>query len=282
MLYHCANDQLLKSSFHIKSATEFNPANSVLLVIAGKRQCRFAVMNYLSKELVEFGYYTSIDEEEDYKKFFEETETLSKRYYQSVIAYDSGETIQVPAAVYKYEDGPLYVDAAYGQYVHTTTISENVPGWNLFNVYRLPASLQSAAAWKFLSGKFWNLDSVILKSAMEKGEVIKTDFKPDEFTAVIVKENKLQLVKTFSYSTPEDVLYYLLKACQQVNLSQHTVKLSLSGLIEKDSAIYRELNKYFIHVEFESLPADIKIGEALRTHPDHYYSSICKLALCVS
>ena len=83
------------------------------------------------------------------------------------------------------------------------------------------------------------------------------------------------------YTTHEDVLYYLLKCCQQLNLSQQQVYLFLSGLIEKDSALYRELYKYFIHLEFEQLANDIKLTDALTIHPPHYYSSISKLAACV-
>jgi len=273
----------LKTSFHIKPGSEYNPANSVLLMIIGKRHCSFAVINYLSKELMEYGYYTSNEDEEDYKKFFEETETLNTRYYQVAIAYDADELIQIPSSVYKYEDGQVYLDLVYGKSANTTVISENVPGWNLHTVYRLPTPLQSAANWKFLSGKFWNIHSVLLKNHSHGSEeAMIVDFKTDELTVLALKDNKLLLAKTFSYSSPEDVLYYLLKACHQSGLSQQATKLSLSGLIEKDSAIYRELYKYFINIEFESLNGSVKLNEALTAHPEHYYSSISKLAACVS
>jgi hypothetical protein len=114
------------------------------------------------------------------------------------------------------------------------------------------------------------------------GEMIMADFKTDEFSVLVLKDQALQLAKTYSYSSPGDVLYYLLKACHQLGLSQQTLKLSLSGLIEKDSVIYRELSKYFINVELESLTGDVKLNEALMAHPAHYYSSISKLAACVS
>lgn len=275
----------MKASFHIKSETENNPANSVLLVIAGARHCSFAVMNYLSKELVEFGYYTfkDNDEDADYKNFFEQTEVLKIRYYHAAIAYDTNETIQVPAAIYKYEDGPLHLDAVYGRKVHTTVISENVPGWNLYNIYRLPTSLQSAASWKFLSGKFWSSYSVLLKNLPgDNGETMLVDFRTDDFSVLVLKANKLQLAKTYFYSSPADVLYYLLKICHQLNLSQQAIKLRLSGLIEKDSFIYRELYKYFINIDFESLTGEVKLADALKAHPGHYYSTISKLAACVS
>jgi hypothetical protein len=251
-------------------------------MIAGIRHCSFAVMNYLSKELVEFGYYTSTEDENDYKSFFEGIESLNNRYYQMAIGYDANESVQIPSVVYKYEDGQLNLEAAYGKNVHTTVVSENVPGWNLYNIYRLPSNLHSAISWKFLSAKSWGINSVLLKDHSPKNEeTMIIDFKTDEFSLVVLKNNKLLLAKTFTYTSPEDVLYYLLKCCHQLNLSQQTVKLSLAGLIEKDSAIYRELYKYFINLEFETLSADVKLAEALTVHPEHYFSSISKLAACV-
>lgn len=240
-------------------------------------------MDYLSKELVEFGYYISRTDENDYKKFFEETPALNTRYYQAAIAYDTNESIQIPSVIYKYEEGQLHLDAIYGRDIYTTVVSENVAGRNFHNIYRLPTDLHSAASWKFLSGKFWNIYSVLLKNYSSKNEdVMIVDFKTDDLSLVVLRDNKLVLTKTFSYTLPDDVLYYLLKCSQQSNLSQQTVRLLLSGLIEKDSAIYRELYKYFINIEFDVLTPDIKLAEPLKAHPDHYYSSISKLAACVS
>ena len=133
-----------------------------------------------------------------------------------------------------------------------------------------------------MSGKFWHLYTVVLKNLPSKQEeLIFIDFKTDEFSLVILNENKLLLCQTFAYTTPDDVLYHLLKCCQQLNLSQKQANIFLSGLIEKDSALYRELYKYFIHLEFESLAGEIKLAEELSAHPQHYYSSISKLAACV-
>jgi hypothetical protein len=248
----------------------------------GTRHCSFAVMNYLSKELVEFGYFIAEDET-DYLKFLDETGLLNNPYYQTAVAYDANESVQIPSVVYRYEDGQLQLDAVYGKGIQTNIISESLPGLNLYNVYRLPANLHSSISRKFLSGKSWHLNSVIMKnfSSYQAGAMF-VDFKTDEFSVVAVKESKLLLCQTFVYTAPEDVLYYLLKCCQQVNFSQQLVQVFLSGLIEKDSALYRELYKYFINLEFETLSNEIKLATPLTIHPDHYYSSISKLAACVS
>ena len=209
-------------------------------------------MNYLSKELVEFGYFTTAEDEADYSKFFEDNGLMNDRYYQTAIAYDANESVQVPSVVYKYEDGHLHLDAIYGKDVHVNVVSENLTALNLYNVYRLPSNLHAILSRKFLNGKFWHLFTVVLKNLPSKqSELIFIDFRTDEFSLVILKEKKLLLCQTFAYTNPDDVLYHLLKSCQQLNLSQKQAKIFLSGLIEKDSALYRELYKYFIHLEFE-------------------------------
>jgi Protein of unknown function (DUF3822) len=272
----------LKPSFHIKPASAPDPASSILLLIAGERQCSFAVMNYLSRELVEFGYYTTEGDEPGYVKFFDENELMNGRYYQTAIAYDVNESVQIPSAVYKYEDGQLHLDTVYGREVQQNIVSENLAAFNLYNVYRMPAKLQSTISRKFLSGKFWHFYTVVLKNvSSQQPQSMFIDFKRDEISIVILKENRLLLAQTFSYATPEDLLYNLLKCCQQLDLSQQQVKVFLSGLIEKDSAIYRQLYKYFINLEFETSSSELKLTEELKVHPEHYFSSISKLASCV-
>lgn len=275
-------NQLLKPSFHIKPATEPNPADSILLLIAGTRHCSFAVMNHQSKELVEFGYYTAGADEADYSEFFVENRFMNNRYHQTAIAYDANETVQIPSVVYKYEDGQLHLDAIYGKDVQVNIIAENLPVLNLYNVYRMPSNLHATITRKFLSAKSWHLYTVVLKNApIQRAESMFIDFKTDEFSVIILRESKLLLCQTFMYTTPDDVLYYLLKCCQHLNLSQKQTKIFLSGLIEKDSVLYRELYKYFIHLEFEALANNIKLAKELSAHPPHYYSSISKLAACV-
>jgi hypothetical protein len=282
LLYHCHNKiNYLKASFHIKPDNEHNPSSSILLLIAGTRHCSFAVMNYLSKELVEFGYFTAADEE-DYLRFFAETGLLNNRYHQTAIAFDANECVQIPSVVYQYEDGQLHLDSLYGKSPHTNIISENLPALNLYNVYRMPANLYSSISRRFLSGKYWHLYTVVIRNlSLREKEFMLIDFKTDELSLVVFKENKLLLCQTITYTTPEDVLYYLLKCCRQSGLSQQQTKVFLSGLIEQDSAVYRELYKYFINLEFESLSGEIKLTDALNIHPQHYYSTISKLAACV-
>lgn len=270
-------------SLQIKAEHSPDPSQTILLMIAGDNHLSYAFLNRLTNELFEFGYYSSDNlNEEGWMNFFEEHAELSERYFQSAIAYSSPEALLVPSAFYKAEEAQLQHTAIYGQQVQSALITEFISEWNLYNIYRVSESLHTAAGKKFMTGKFWNIYSVHLKnSAHENQSSFLVDFRSDEFSVIVFKNGTLQLAQTFPYASPEDVLYYLLKVCNQLDISQQEVKIRLSGLIEKDSSIYRELYKYFIQLDFETISDSISISHALNEYPHHYYSSICKLAKCV-
>jgi hypothetical protein len=273
----------LRLSLHVKADESPGPSQTILLMIAGNKQFSYALLNHLSKEVFEFGHYTSEGfKDEEWADFFEQNKIFTERYHQTAIAFNVTESILVPSEFYKAEDTRLQLNAVYGNDVESNLITEFLPDWSIYNVYRLQESLHTAISRRFVTGKFWNINSVWLKSFSEKKQnSILIDFSTDDFSVIVFKDDLLQLAQTFAYSSPEDVLYYLLKICRQLDLTQKEVKIILSGLIEKDSSIYRELYKYFIRLEFESIPSEIRLAEALNEYPDHYFSSICKLATCV-
>jgi len=120
-------------------------------------------MNHMSKELVEFGYFTAEDEE-DYLKFFNETGLMNGRYYQTAVVYDANETVQIPSVIYRYEDGQTHLDALYGKAVQMNIVSEHLSAFNLYNIYRVPATIQSTISRQFLSSKSWHFYTIVLKN----------------------------------------------------------------------------------------------------------------------
>jgi len=96
----------------------------------------------------------------------------------------------------------------------------------------------------------------------------------------MVKKNKqLQLAQAYSYKTPLDVVYYLLKICYEFGLDQSEVFVILSGLIDQDSAMYSELHSYFLNLYFAQ-PPPYSVPE--NEYPHHYFTSLYNLAACVS
>ena len=271
----------MKTLINILPSPEINYSTCDLLLIAGERYFSFGILDHISRELSGFKLCT-FEQKEELELLFQDEELLRQRYNQVLIAYDTYESVFIPTEVYNKDELAVHLDVLYGKNVDHSIVSESLPALDIYNVYRVSSGLQKTIQSKFTNNYNWQFYSVLLKNAgSAKKDTINVEFKTDEFTVLVQKSGKMILAQTFNYSAPNDVLYYFLKISQQLNLSQQETEVLVSGLIEKDSALYRELYKYFINIEFDSIYGQVKLGEELKTNPEHYYSSISKLAACV-
>lgn len=280
---HAAKLFNLNPTYHIKAEEISNPEEAVLLMTAGDFFFSFAILKHVSKEIVEFGYYSFLNRQEGkWIDFFDNNELLTANYFQSAIAFNPATSMLVPAAHYNEEKVQVQLDVLSGPDFHSDTITEYLPEWNLYTIARVPQPLHSAVNSYFVSGKSFSTNFVLLKNIPpEKPDFFLVDFRTDEFTVLVFKDRQLLLLNAYPYSTPGDVLYYLLKICRQYGIVQQEINIILAGLIEKNSAIFRELYKYFIHLQFDDLIAGITVKDELNKCPCHYFSTISKLAACV-
>jgi hypothetical protein len=117
--------------------------------------------------------------------------------------------------------------------------------------------------------------------AKDEEEYMKTVFYSDKMVVIIFKNGQLQLIQTFPYHDSKDPAYHLLNCCQQLKLDPEKLVFEASGLVERQSALYNELYKYFLQLSFEHIEDNIIITDELKEYPLHYFSSLLKMAVCV-
>ena len=64
------------------------------------------------------------------------------------------------------------------------------------------------------------------------------------FEIVVVQNQQLLLFNSFDYNTPEDFIYYILFAAEQLGLNPENFNLELIGGINKNDAFYDIVYKY--------------------------------------
>lgn len=158
-------------------------------------------------------------------------------------------------------------------------LQDRIAEWQLLTSYAVPQSLYTALSTSFNMPEFYHTYTSMIRSRQDTvDDSIQINFHTTTFSVLVKKSRAIQLVQTYSYSSPLDVVYYLLKICYEFELSQSDVLLVLSGLVEKDSALYSELQQYFIQLQFAS-PSDLKVPDS--DHPDYYFQSLYNIAACV-
>lgn len=253
----------------------------LLAIRVGECYCSFAIIDLATTQLTRMAHY---GEEEitasHLDEIFSANPDLNKNFTDVLVCYDYPQHTMIPSEHYRAEDAPVLLQAMCGNNSNASIVSELVPGWQMYSVYAVPKDIYEWMNRKFPAGKYWHHYSVAIKSiaGADASGCISIDLGTDNFSLVVGKSSSFLLAQNFSYSSPADVLYYLLKVCQQFNLKQQDVNLILSGLIEKDSSLYKVLHQYFLNLEFRDALWNLDSNE----YPAHFFTSLNDLALCAS
>jgi hypothetical protein len=210
---------------------------------------------------------------------------LKREVKETIVVYNFSDSSLIPEPIFSMDSNREIIDTLHGNLKKGLILTEKIPWWELFNVYRIPPDLHQLLQQTFTAGKYWHYYSLLLKSfkmfdSAEKEDCIKVIFYADKMVTLVVRDGKVHLVQTFLYQDTKDVIFHLLNCCQQLGISQEEVKLILGGLIDRQSALSTELHKYFLRIQFEAIDESIKVTDELKELPLHYFSSLLKMAVC--
>ena len=86
---------------------------------------------------------------------------------------------------------------------------------------------------------------------------------------VVLERQNLLFFNTYNFSTPSDLLYYVLLAYDQFRLNPMQTPLTLAGNILKDSELFSMLYRFVREVRFATPPTRIHLPSKVETLPVH-------------
>ena len=273
----------MKQAYHIESGKNEEPAQQILSIRIGERHFGFAVTSLNATELFKLAWYTDMEiDEAALADIISKHPELKSSYHHTFICYDYPQSVLVPLNHYKQDDAKLLLKSMFGISGKDAVVTEPVPGWQLHNLYAVPKVVYDWTYQHFPSSNYWHTYSIGIKNSVvtDFEGSLAADFRTDEFSLVVTRGTRVLLTQTFPYSTPADVIYYLLDICRQFSFQQETVRLSLAGLIAKDSTLYKELYQYFIHIRFRESEWRIPQFANEENYPAHFFTSLNDLARC--
>ena len=262
-------------------------AQSVLLMEVGPQHIFYGIMGMGNNEIQQAAFYSGSPQEEENLLYqvFEKHPELNTSFYQVIIALHVAQNVLIPEKFYQENSTSTLLEVLHGQASNHKVISEKVEGFDIYNVYQAPQYMYDYMNRHYSHAKYLHGYTAGIRNIHFPPDVtpqLIVDFKPSQITVYAVKHNQLQLVQMFPYESPADVIFYLAKICFQLGILQHEVKIIIEGLIDESSAAYLNLQKYFTHVQFGQVPDLVRFAEDFKQHPVHFYSSLYKLATCVS
>lgn len=273
---------------NIDGKTNGVASQSVLMMEIGSHHIFYGILNKADQQLVKAAFYTGShqqDEEVLLQQVVDKHTDLQDNYFQVICSFSIPRQLLVPEKFYQDQSAQTLLDLLHGAPSDGKLIIEKVDGYDFHNIYQVPLYAYDWVQRQYSNAKFFHTYTTGVRSLNlddEAASQVVIDFKPYHFTVYVIKLKQLQLVQMFPYEAPADVVFYLAKICFQFGLRQDEVKVKVEGLVDAASPAYQHLEKYFHHVSFASGPEHIRMHEHFNAHPPHYYSSLYKMALCVS
>jgi Protein of unknown function (DUF3822) len=218
---------------------------------------------------------------EQLTSIFAEEPLLAQSYKKIDLVYAFNEAILTPHEVYNAVTNAAMLSDIFGDAPETVVKTDFIYRQNIHNVYRVPAAINAAVNAATPSANYTHQYSLLADAFMAEGNTLHVVFYTHSLTVLLRKQGNLQLVRHFEYSTPETAAWYLLNVCSCFGLTANEVSLVLHGMIDGKSALYAELYKYFLQIDFATLPQGLKYSIDTAAVPHHYFSHLFAMLLCV-
>ena len=208
-------------------------------------------------------------------------ENLLQQHFKKIfVTWCFDENILVPFEYFDVTNANAMLELVYGDGAQAAPQHELVLAHNLHSVYRIPTAVKNIFNHWFPFSIQSHQASLLINLEKVHTNLMYCIFYPNAFTVMLRRNSHLQVIQNFEFSTPEDVAYHLLNIYQRFEAVPQTTVM-LSGMIDANSNLYNELYKYFLNIEFATLPGNFNYAEEIKEQPAHYFSHLFATALCV-
>lgn len=265
--------------------SSFDPETSKLLCEVSNEGFSFCIKDEEKNSFVGLGIY-HFDKNKPPVGFpialqiiFHQKEILSKKFKKVCVIYSFHESVLIPFPLYNRQKDSTLMNMMFGDLSSNQTIlTDVITEQFLYNTYRVSTEISEVIQNQFQDASNMHQYSLLLKKPAMETDHLSVIFYAQKVIVCLIKDGKHQLVNTFNYQTPEDVSYVLLNICSQFKIE--SAHLIISGLLEENSPLYKEIYKYFTEIEFATLPEGSLYSEEITKFPSHYFSYIFAIDQC--
>ena len=206
---------------------------------------------------------------------------LQEDFKSTAIVYAHPHSVMVPSGMLPEEHKKDMLELVHGDVSDAFIRADFLFRQYIHNIYPVPKQADAVVSYLFSSPVSTHLYSLLPDMYPGPGNRLHCIFYPSSLIAMLVKEGNLQATQSFAFKTPEDAAYHLLQFCDAFEMDTSTTTVQLNGMIEKSSNLYAGLYKYFLNIEFATLPDTYYYPEEIYSYPAHYFSHLFAASSCV-
>lgn len=199
------------------------------------------------------------------------------------IFLDQKESLIIPDADEFLKDKEKMLDLFFGSKNNKSfsdTIKLSFPHTaNAVNIYRVAPEIKNKIEQFIPTVKFAHSSSSQIEEAVKGMTVI---FQNYYFKIILMTDSGFKFIKHFNYKTPADVSYFMLWVCKNYEVSPLEIDVIIKGMVDKDSNLFEEMEKYFRNINFSTPDKDVLLDFDCDADNLHFFRNLTHLVKCVS
>jgi len=206
------------------------------------------------------------------QKVISNNQNLQGTFKEVSLVYSTNLYTLVPESLFDENKASEYLKFNAKILANDFVAHEVIENYDIVVVYVPFININNYFFEQYGSFHYFHSTSVLLKSFLNTEKhsqepKIYLHLQDDFFDCIIIKNGALQLCNTYSYKTPEDFIYYVLFAIEQLKLNPDTVQTLLCGAIKEEDDYYQIAYKYIRNISFlDNYNSNIKILENETPH----------------
>jgi len=253
----------------------------------------FAILNIQEQKYIALEFYDSqncstySDLAEQIDKIILQQELLQQNFATTSISIAHSLNTLTPKALYDDVNGKDILGFNQALLQNEEENSDWLKSIQAYNSYVIPEELERCFNKHFPNHKWKHDSSILIESLLhqfklQEGEKIYLSIQNTYFELMVLDGKKLKFFNNFSYKSAADLIYYLLFTCEQLSLNPDQVSLIISGEIEEESEVYKNLYKYVRNISFIKRNPNYEYSFVFDEVKEHYYYKLLNQHLCVS
>lgn len=274
----------MKTVFEILPET-IEPEKCTLVCELSTDSFSYAIRNDEANKIVSVGVY-------QYEKtrpetgfpialqiLFHQHKVLSEKFKKSCLIYSVPRNVLIPFTMYNSQKNAEVINLVHGDLCAGETIlNDIIPGQDMYNTYSISKALNDTVFHQFPAIRGVHQFSALLKKERSGSDKMSAILYHEKVVVILYKDGKFQLLNSYSYRTPEDVVYILLNICRQFDTPD--IPLEAVGFIEESSALFKCIYNYFSTAHLVKPSEEYQFEEGIAQYPAHFFNHLFEFDVC--
>lgn len=237
-----------------------NPENCHLSIQFSLDGFSFCVLNKDAKKFVALYSFTFKESNntpikllENITSVFKNEELLQDNYHSANVCHISDLSTFVPKALFNEENIKDYLKFTNKIFPSDFAVYDEIGSHDLVNIFIPYVNINNFLLDRFGGFEYKHYSTLLVESLMN---IYKLSLVPHmfvhisgkHFEIIVIANKKLQIYNTFTYTSKEDFIYYILFTAEQLKLNPEKFELVLLGAVDKKDELYTIAYKYIRNV----------------------------------